>query len=83
LVSGRIRQTCTRLIQSASGRVAAGDLRLHPIESVELLERWHASFEAHYKRRAGPDDDRAYIETSFRDIVWEWQDVLPPDLKAA
>jgi hypothetical protein len=51
--------------------------------SEELLETWHASFEAHYKRKAGPDDDRAHIETSFRDIVWEWQDVLPPDRKAA
>jgi hypothetical protein len=51
--------------------------------SVELLGTWHASFEAHYKRTAGPDDDRAHIKTSFRDIMWEWQDVLPPDLKAA
>jgi hypothetical protein len=51
--------------------------------SEELIEAWHPNFEAHYKRIAGPEDDRAYLETSFRDAVWEWQDVLPPDRKAA
>ena len=51
--------------------------------SEELIEAWHPKFEAHYKRKAGPEDDRAYLETSFRDAVWDWQDVLPPDRKAA
>ncbi|MET4373307.1 hypothetical protein ABIA99_006029 [Bradyrhizobium sp. LB12.1] len=51
--------------------------------SEELIEAWHPNFEAHYKRKAGPEDDRAFREASFRDVVWEWQDVLPPDRKAA
>jgi len=41
-----------------------------------LSRQWHPNFEAHYKRIAGPEDDRAYLETSFRDAVCEWQGCL-------
>jgi hypothetical protein len=55
------------------------------IESVPdaFLETWRASFERHEKRKPGPEDERMYRETTLRDIVWEWRDVLPPDRRAA
>jgi hypothetical protein len=48
----------------------------------DRIEAWHAGFEAYYKRKAGPEDDRRHREATFRDIIWEWQEVLPPDRRA-
>jgi hypothetical protein len=55
------------------------------IDSIpeEFLETWRASFERHEKRKPGPEDDRMYRETTIRDLIWEWRDVLPPDRRAA
>ena len=46
------------------------------IDSVgsDRIETWQAEFEAYHKRKAGPEDDRAHREATFRDIVWEWQE---------
>jgi hypothetical protein len=49
----------------------------------KFLETWHTSFERYEKRKPGAEDDRKYRETTFRDIVWEWRDVLPPDRRTA
>lgn len=55
------------------------------IDSVpeNFLETWHASFEQYEKRKPGPEDDRKFRETTVRDIVWGWRDVLPADRRAA
>lgn len=55
------------------------------IDSVatDYIDTWRVNFEQRYTRKAGPEDDRAYRESSFRDIVWEWQEALPPDRQAA
>ena len=49
----------------------------------QYLGSYRARFEDYHKRKPGADDDRKYCETTFRDIVWEWRDVLPPDRRAA
>jgi len=49
----------------------------------QYLESYRARFEEYHKRKPEADDDRKYRETTFRDIVWEWRDVLPPDRRAA
>lgn len=48
----------------------------------DRIDTWHTEFEAYYKRKAVPEDDRRHREAIFRDIVWEWQEVLPPDRRA-
>ena len=55
------------------------------IDSIpeEFLEAWHAGFERHEKRKPGPEDERMFRETSIRDLVWEWRDILPPERRAA
>ncbi len=49
----------------------------------QYLESYRARFEEYHKRKPEADDDRKYRETTFRDIVWEWRDVLPSDRRAA
>lgn len=51
--------------------------------AVDYIGTWRVNFEGYYKRKADPEDDRKFRETTFRDIVWEWRDVLPPDRRAA
>jgi hypothetical protein len=55
------------------------------IDSVaeDFLETWHVRFEEYEKRKAGPEDDRKFRDTTFRDLVWEWRGVLPPDRRKA
>ena len=55
------------------------------IESAaeNYIDTWRENFEAYHNRRPGPEDDRAFRETTFRDIVWEWRDVLPSDRRTA
>ncbi len=47
------------------------------------LGPYRARFEEHHKRKPEADDDRKYRETAFRDIVWEWRDVLPAARRSA
>ena len=49
----------------------------------QYLGSYRARVEEYHKRKPEADDDRKYRETTFRDIVWEWRDVLPPDRRAA
>ena len=49
----------------------------------EFLETWRVGFEHYEKRKPGAEDDLKFRETTIRDIVWEWRDVLPPDRRAA
>ena len=49
----------------------------------QYLESYRARFEEYHKRKPEADDDRKYRETTFRDIVWEWREVLPPGRRAA
>jgi hypothetical protein len=49
----------------------------------QYLEAHRVRFEEYHKRKPEADDDRKYRETTFRDIVWEWRDVLPPDRRVA
>lgn len=80
------RQEYGKLARSWFGRLPAARQTeiLAFIDSVgsDRIEVWHAEFEAYYKRKAGPEDDRRHREATFRDIVWEWQEVLPPDRRA-
>jgi hypothetical protein len=49
----------------------------------QYLESYRARFEEYHKRKPEADDDRQYRETTFRDIVWEWREVLPSDRRVA
>lgn len=55
------------------------------IESLaaDYIEVWRANFESYYKRKPNAEDDRAYREASFRDVVWEWRDALPAERRLA
>lgn len=55
------------------------------IDSIpeEFLPNFRLSFENYEKCKPGPEDDRVFRETTIRDLVWEWRDVLPPDRRAA
>lgn len=81
------RQEYGKLARAWFGRLPAARQAeiLAFIDSVgsDRIETWHAAFEAYHKRKAGPEDDRAHREATFRDIVWEWQEVLPADRRAA
>jgi hypothetical protein len=81
------RQEYGKLSRAWFGRLPAARQAeiLAFIDSVgsDRIETWHAEFEAYHKRKAGPEDDRAHREATFRDIVWEWQEVLPTDRRAA
>jgi len=80
------RQEYGKLARAWFGRLPAARQAeiLAFIDSVgsDRIETGHAEFEAYYKRKAGPEDDRRHREATFRDIVWEWQEVLPPDRRA-
>jgi len=81
------RQEYGKLARAWFGRLPAARQAeiLAFIDSVgsDRIETWQEAFEAYHKRKPGPEDDRAHRETTFRDIVWEWQDALPPDRRAA
>ena len=81
--AARIWRTGQGMAAKPSGCSAAMHLRLRRQQTEELLETWRVGFEHYEKRKPGAEDDLKFRETTIRDIVWEWRDVLPPDRRAA
>jgi hypothetical protein len=47
------------------------------------LEAWKVRFEDHQKSPPNTEDERIFRAATFRNLLWKWRSVLPPDRQAS